>query len=226
MIPLLESNLLWTEGRQIVAVLIALALGSLFFYRPLFWVTAALFFFSLYFFRNPERVCPQAINDPAVIICPADGKVVDVQVGAAHELEGFAKKVSIFLSPLDVHVTWAPIAGEVESITYRPGSFTLAFLPKSSELNERNDIRIKTQNGTTLMVRQIAGTVARRICCWVQPHDVLKAGDKIGMIRFGSRVDLLLPENVELAVSVGQRVYGGQTVVGKLLHGTNFINVT
>ncbi|HSW73918.1 MAG TPA: phosphatidylserine decarboxylase family protein [Candidatus Limnocylindria bacterium] len=215
MIPFLQSNLLWTEGLQIVTVLAALALGALLLYRPLFWGVVGLFIFSFYFFRNPDRVCVQALTDPAIIVCPADGKIVDIQRDG-NTLEGYAYKISIFLSPFDVHVNWSPVAGVVEAVTYRPGTFSLAFLPKSSELNERNDVRIVMPDGRTVLVRQIAGTIARRICCWVKEGDELKAGQKIGMIRFGSRVDLFLPVNVELMVGRGQRVYGGHTVIGVL----------
>ena len=173
--------------------------------------------FSFYFFRNPDRVCVQALADPAVIVCPADGKIVSIQFDANNGLEGFARKVSIFISPFDVHVNWSPVAGTVDAITYTPGSFTLAFLPKSSHLNEHNDIRIHADNGSDVMVRQIAGTIARRICCWVNEDDTVNAGQKVGMIKFGSRVDLFLPADVALSVGLGQRVYGGETVLGRWL---------
>jgi len=215
MMTWLYSNLLWTEGIQIVVVLAALGIGAFFVYKPLIYVVVALFLFSLYFFRNPERECPQAQSDDALLICPADGKVVDVQYDPDNGIEGYARKVSIFLSPLDVHVNWTPVAGVVQEVIYKPGTFTMAFLPKSSLLNERNDICIRAHNGRTLVVRQIAGTVARRICCWVQKDATLTTGQKIGMIRFGSRVDVLLPAQVELYVGVGQRVFGGQTILGR-----------
>jgi phosphatidylserine decarboxylase len=216
MMTWLTSNLLWSEGLCICIALIVFGAGAFVLYRPLMYLVLALFIFSFYFFRNPVRVCPQAV-DPAVLVCPADGKVVDVQYDHASGIEGYACKVSIFLSPLDVHVNWSPVAGVVDAVIYKPGTFSMAFLPKSSLLNERNDIRIQMANGKMVLVRQIAGTIARRICCWVGKDATVKAGQKIGMIRFGSRVDVLLPSGVDIQVGVGQRVYGGQTVLGRWL---------
>jgi len=215
MLAFLRTNLLWSEGLVIALVLVAFAVITFLFFRPLFYVVLALLFFCLWFFRNPERVCQQALNDPSVLVCPADGKVVDIQVSEDNKFEGYAQRVSIFLSVFDVHVNWTPMAGEVKKIAYRPGDFKFAFLPKASELNERNDLLLSSADGKTILVRQIAGTIARRICCWVQEGEQVALGQKYGMIRFGSRVDILLPKNVELAVGVGQRVYGGQTVLGR-----------
>ncbi|HZW61028.1 MAG TPA: phosphatidylserine decarboxylase family protein [Candidatus Babeliales bacterium] len=215
MIDWLHNNLIWTEGAQILLVTIAAGVGALLFYRPLLIPVFGFLLFTVYFFRNPDRVCLPAVDDPKIIICPADGKIVDIQYDPKGGIEGFYSKVSIFLSPIDVHVNWSPIAGTIDQVQYRQGTFAMAFLPKSSELNERNDIHIKAENGKTILVRQIAGTVARRICCWVKPQDSVKAGTKIGMIRFGSRVDIFLPANVALSVGLGQRVYGGQTVLGR-----------
>lgn len=215
MLAFVHTNLLLTEGIHILLFLSCVGLVSFFYFRPLFYIALGFLLFSFYFFRNPERVCRQAQYDDAVIICPADGKVVDIQYDNNGGFGGYHQKVSIFLSPFDVHVQWAPVAGIVKKVKYRGGTFSLAFLPKSSELNERNDVQIRCSNGRTIIVRQIAGTVARRIRCWVSEGDRLEAGHKYGMIKFGSRVDLLLPANVELAVGLGQRVYGGQTVTGR-----------
>lgn len=170
------------------------------------------FLFSIWFFRNPERHCAELQYDTTVIVCPADGKVVDIQFGDVGH--GFDQKISISLSLFDVHVNWIPVSGVISHMIHKPGAFTLAYLPKSSELNERHDMHIKTVDGKRVMVRQIAGTVARRICWWVHEHQVVKAGDTFGMIRFGSRVELFLPKDVTLAVGCGQLVYGGQTVIG------------
>jgi len=188
---------------------------GLIFFRPVWYISLFLLIFSFYFFRNPDRVCIPALDDAAVLICPADGKVVDIVFDSTMQLEGFAQKVSIFLSPIDVHVNWTPMSGTVEDVVYRPGTFSMAFLPKASELNERNDVSIANQKGEKIVVRQIAGTIARRICCWVKKGQSVPAGLKYGMIRFGSRVDILLPANVTLAVGIGQRVVGGQTVLGR-----------
>ncbi len=215
MLAFLKSNLLWTAGLSIAVVLAGLGLIGILFFRPLFYISTGLFLFSLWFFRNPDRVCEQALNDSFLLVCPADGKILDIQYDVNGGFDGYVQKVSIFLSPLDVHVNWAPITGKVKKVQYRPGAFKVAFLPKSSELNERNDLHLISPDGRTILVRQIAGAIARRICCWVREGEQVAFGQKYGMIRFGSRVDVLLPKNVELSVGVGQRVYGGQTVLGR-----------
>lgn len=220
----IKNNLLWSQGRAIILVLSALlAAGCLFqHFHPSIGVSVYLaavigfFIFSFYFFRNPTRVCDAALHSSSIIVCPADGKVVDIQYDKACPFEGYPQKVSIFLSPFDVHVNWVPFAGSVEKMQYKPGAFMFAFLPKSSELNERNDVVFKrlASLSDTIVVRQIAGTVARRICWWVRPGDRVRLGDKYGMIRFGSRVDLFLPAQVELKLVMNQRVHGGKTVCG------------
>lgn len=220
MLTLLTSNLLWTEGFYIVLVLSVAAALSYFYYRPALFLVVGAFLFSFYFFRSPARTCPEQQTDARVIVCPADGKVVEVKYDKINGLEGYPQRVSIFLSPIDVHVNWIPVDGILEEITYFPGKFLLAFLPKSSLLNEHNDIVIKpTQvpdgHNHTMKVRQIAGFVARRICTWVEQGQSVVAGQKYGMIKFGSRVDIFLPACARVEVSVGQRVYGGQTVLGR-----------
>jgi phosphatidylserine decarboxylase len=213
-IHFLTNNLLWQEGLTIVYALCIIGLLGIVWYRPLLYGALGFLVFSLYFFRNPERVCAAAKADPKVLVCPADGTVVDIQYAQNSGLEGYAQKVSIFLSPFDVHVQWAPTAAQVEDVIYRPGAFTFAFLPKSSALNEHNDLVLHSEYGS-LVVRQIAGTIARRIVCWAHKGQQLAVGQKYGMIRFGSRVDILLPESVDLAVGIGQRVEGGHTVLGR-----------
>lgn len=216
MFQAITSNLLWTESPWIIALLLAIAFIGLFFFKPLFYATLILFAFCFYFFRNPERICPEALIDQNVLVCPADGKIVDISYDPDGGFKGYHYKVSIFLSPLDVHVNWTPISGIIQKIEYVPGKFMMAFLPKSSELNEHNDIMIK--NGQrTILVRQIAGTVARRIVCWVKQGEDVHAGQKYGMIKFSSRVDILLPKDTALAVQCGQKVFGGKTVLGRLL---------
>lgn len=212
MINFLLNNLLWQDGKFIgILLLLAISL-SFYFYRYFLILLIPALIFCLYFFRNPERGCPEKLQDNSVLICPADGKVVDISKG---DFEGYSQKISIFLSPLDVHVNWSPEEGVVQKVCYRPGKFVVAYAPKSSDINERNDIIIDCKNGKTILVRQIAGIVARRICCWVEPKQELFAGQKIGMIRFGSRVDVFLPENVKIEIEVGQKVKGGQTVLGR-----------
>jgi len=209
------TNLLWQEGWLLVFITIAVTFLGLFVWRPLVYFGFIFFVFCLFFFRNPERE-PAQIGDD-ILICPADGKVVQVKYDPQGRFDGYHHIISIFLSPFNVHVNWVPVNGVIEKIAYHKGQFVPAFLPKSSHLNERNDVHIRTQHDKTLIVRQIAGTIARTIVWWVKPGEPLRAGQKYGMIKFGSRVDLLLPREVEILVKVGDRVYGGHTVVGRWL---------
>lgn len=208
------NNLLFTSGWPVLLVIMGLFIAG-FFFKAFLFVAIPLFIFSIYFFRNPERSCPQALHNSSIFISPADGKIVGVDYSPTHEFDGYAQRVSIFLSPLDVHVNWTPCAGTLKAVNYRPGKFLVAYAPKASEVNERNDIVITCANGQDILVRQIAGLVARRIVWWVKPGQELAAGYKYGMIRFGSRVDLLLPENVTINVNIGDRVFGGQTALAQ-----------
>lgn len=215
MLQFLINNLLWSEG-WLVLLLIVLVMGIGWYYvKSLFYIALSFLIFSLFFFRNPDRPCPlvAGIAPNNVIVAPADGKIVEIITG---DTEGYAQRVSIFLSLFDAHVTWAPMGGTVTEILYSPGEFTLAYLPKSSLLNEHNDITIERPDGTRVKMRQIAGTIARRIACWVTPGELLMRCQKAGMIRFGSRVDLFLPANAAIRVAVGQQVYGGESVVAIL----------
>lgn len=212
----ITTNLIWTEGRAILIIVLLVAALGFFIWKPICWLSLLFCVWSFYFFRNPERVCSAAQSDDTILICPADGRVVDVVHDPESQLEGtYAHKVSIFLSAFDVHVNWAPMTGTVAKVEYTPGAFKLAFLPKSSLLNEHNDIVMSDDKGRTILVRQIAGLVARRIRCWVKEGEHLTAGQKYGMIKFGSRVDIFLPENVMIGLKKGQFVYGGQTVLGR-----------
>jgi phosphatidylserine decarboxylase len=214
MISFLTQNLIWTESLWIVLILAVIAMIGMLFFMPVFYLAVIAFIFCFYFFRNPDRVCPQALADASILVSPADGKIVDIQ--ALDGSDGYRTKISIFLSPLDVHVNWTPIAGIIEKIDYVPGKFVMAFLPKSSELNEHNDVVIAHSSGQKILVRQIAGMVARRIVCWVKQGNTVAAGQKYGMIKFSSRIDLFLPASASIAVTVGQRVRGGETVIGRL----------
>jgi len=215
MFEFFKNNLIWTQGVSILVVLGVLAIFSILFFKPLLYVVILFLLFTLYFFRNPLRICKEAIDDMTVLVCPADGKVIDIVYDKNNGLDGYAQRISIFLSPFDVHVNWSPMSGIVQDVQYKKGAFKVAFLPKSSELNERNDLLITDKNGKTIKVRQIAGLIARRICCWVNKGETIKAGQKYGMIKFSSRVDIFLPATVKLNVGIGQRVYGGQTVLGR-----------
>jgi phosphatidylserine decarboxylase len=164
------------------------------------------------FFRDPERVAP---GIPGAILAPADGRVVDVRAGVDDPFVGAAQAMSIFLSPLDVHINRSPLAGLVVDVEYRPGAKVAAYRPEASDRNERTTIAIQGEAGR-VVVRQIAGVLARRIVCRVRPGDKLAAGERFGLIKFGSRTDLIVPAAVRLRVRLGDRVRGGETVVAVL----------
>lgn len=181
------------------------------------WLGAAFTLFCLYFFRDPERVPP---SRPGLMIAPADGRVVMVAPAPPPPELGLGAaprwKVSIFLSVLDVHVNRVPADGTITRIAYHHGAFVSAALDKASEQNERNALAIRLPDGREIAVVQIAGLIARRILCDVREGDAVKAGDRFGIIRFGSRTDLYLPEGVRPLVSVGQIMTGGETVIADL----------
>jgi phosphatidylserine decarboxylase len=160
--------------------------------------------FVAFFFRNPPRTIPQ---DPSIIVSPADGKVVKI------DRVGSVTKVSIFLSLFNVHVNRSPIAGKIEAVDYRKGSFKAAYNNAASIENERNVIMV-SDGRIKLVFIQIAGVVARRIVCWKQVGDTVEKGQLVGLIRFGSRVDILFPAGTEATVNVGDRVRGGSSPIG------------
>jgi phosphatidylserine decarboxylase len=168
--------------------------------------------FMAVFFRDPERAAPAI---PGAILAPADGRVVDVRAGVDDPFVGAAQAMSIFLSPLDVHINRSPLAGLVVDVEYRPGAKVAAYRPEASDRNERTTIAIQGEVGR-VVVRQIAGVLARRIVCRVRPGDKLAAGERFGLIKFGSRTDLIVPAAVRLRVRLGDRVRGGETVVAVL----------
>jgi len=218
---LIASNLLWTEGIVVLVPLGLIGLVGYRLFRPLFYAAVVLFLGSILFFRNPQRLCVDALYDPTILVSPADGTVVFVGSDTSISPE-YTQKVAIFMSPLDVHVNWTPFGGIVERIEYTPGQFFHAMSSEGSERNEHNDITIRTESGSSMVVRQIAGAFARRIVTWVSEGDQLTGPDhngyaeKIGMIRFGSRVELFLPSQASIVVKEGQQVYGGQTVLGRM----------
>lgn len=179
-------------------------------------ITALLALFVLYFFRDPERT---GDSTDGAVLTPADGKVLEVkQVGAEgnNPLWTPAVKVSIFMSVFNVHVNRTPVSGTVKSVVYSPGKFFSANLDKASEQNENNRIVLETPDARTVGLIQIAGLVARRIACWVEEGDRVAAGQRFGLIRFGSRVELFLPIGSRVAVQPGQKVKAGETVIGYL----------
>jgi phosphatidylserine decarboxylase len=172
--------------------------------------------FCLYFFRDPERIPPRRVG---LFLAPADGRVVAVTLAPPPAELGLGGKprwkVSIFLSVLNVHVNRVPADGVVTRIAYHHGAFVSAALDKASELNERNALAIRLSNGQEIAVVQIAGLIARRILCFVKEGDRITAGDRFGLIRFGSRTDLYLPEGVAPIVVEGQTMVGGETVIAE-----------
>lgn len=164
------------------------------------------------FFRDPERITPQG---PGLAIAPADGKVVHVGPAVDPVTGQTRQKVSIFMNVFNVHVNRTPVAGKVEAITYYPGKFLNASLDKASEENERNQFQIVEPNGHSWAVVQIAGLIARRIVCWAEEGDEVARGQRIGLIKFGSRVDLYLPDAYEPCVTMHQRTCAGFTVMAR-----------
>jgi phosphatidylserine decarboxylase len=184
-----------------------------------FWLTLigiGLGLFCLFFFRDPARVPPER---PGMILAPADGRVMSVAPGVPPAELGLGPavrcRISIFLSVLNVHVNRVPAAGVVTRIAYRHGAFLNASLDKASDANERNAIALRLPDGRELAVVQIAGLIARRILCTLREGDAVYAGDRLGIIRFGSRTDLYLPEGVEPLVLEGQTMIGGETVIAE-----------
>lgn len=162
--------------------------------------------FMAYFFRDPERVIP---TEPNIVVSAADGRVTRIE-----DRDG-GKFVSVFLSPLDVHINRSPIAGEIVDITYTPGKKRPATSDDASLHNERNALTIRNGN-YRIVCTQIAGILARRIVCWPSAGDVLERGQRFGLIKFSSRTDLLLPKEAEILVKVGDRVRGGETLIARL----------
>jgi len=196
----------------VIALLLGFAFGTW-----LIWLGMIFTLFCFFFFRDPERVPPPRAG---LFLAPADGRVVDVtQAVPPPELglnAGPRWKVSIFLTVLNVHVNRVPADGVVTRIAYRHGAFVSASLDKASEQNERNAMAIRLPNGQEIAVVQIAGLIARRILCSIREGDAVTAGDRFGIIRFGSRTDLYLPEGVLPLVVEGQTMIGGETVIAEM----------
>ena len=170
-----------------------------------------LFVFCLNFFRDPKRIVPK---DENCIVSPADGKIIKIKEFEDPETKEKLILVSIFLSVFNVHSNRMPVDGLIKSVDYIKGDFLAAFDHKASEQNERTEISIETRFGS-MVVKQIAGLVARRILCYAKKNEKMLAGDRLGFIRFGSRTDIILPNKVTLKVELDQKVYGGQTIIGR-----------
>jgi len=194
-----------------IAALIALAIGWFLVGGLLGLMTVAV----AAFFRDPERVIPAGDN---LIVAPADGKVVSVAPAAAGGMfDGAATRISIFLSPLDVHINRVPVAGKIDAVQYQPGQFLAAYKAEASERNEQNALKILCSDARFIGVVQIAGVLARRIVCRVKRGDDLKRGERFGLIMFGSRTDTYLPNGCSVEVVEGQRVKGGETIIGRFV---------
>ena len=175
---------------------------------------AILTLFVSWFFRNPSRVIPQG---PRLVLASGDGKVIAIE----EEFESrFIKdrsiRVSIFLNVFDVHINRIPCEGVIEDVQYQPGLFLVASKPDATLRNEQNALMIRTAEGTKVLCVQVAGLIARRIVCWVSPRDRAVLGERFGLIRFGSRMDTFLPLGTSIKVAVGDRVKGGETILGEL----------
>ncbi len=196
------------ECWHILALSAALAPAAYMLAPALAAAPAALFAFTLYFFRDPERTPPSA---PGTVISPADGRVLYVEE-TSDPFAGESRRVAIFMSPFDVHVNRAPLDCKVASVKHTPGRKIAAYLRGDLAARERN--RVELQGAVKVAVEQYAGVVARRIVCNAREGAALKAGERYGMIKFGSRVDVIMPLNVKVKVSKDMRVRAGETVVG------------
>ncbi len=215
------------EGRKFALIVAAAsALAAFFAWETIAWPLAVLVLAVLAFFRDPQRVTPQ---NERFVVSPADGLItlirklpppremsMDDGSGSSGLGEAPVTRISIFMSVFDVHINRAPVGGTVRRVIYIPGRFLNADLDKASEENERQHILIDRGNGIAIGITQIAGLVARRIVPFVKPGDILAAGQRVGLIRFGSRVDVYLPDGTEPRVVLGQKVIAGETVLAEL----------
>ena len=202
------------EGYKFVAAFAVTTLILFWIWDPLGWLGLGLTIWCYYFFRDPKRSVPENVG---LLVSPADGVVSLIERAVPPAELGMGPealvRVSVFMSVFNCHVNRAPIAGRVTAVAYRPGKFFNASLDKASEENERNALAIDLADGRRIAVVQIAGLVARRIVCWTQPGQSLRTGERFGLIRFGSRLDVYLPDGVEPQVALGQTMVGGETVI-------------
>ncbi|MFA3919275.1 phosphatidylserine decarboxylase [Ruegeria hyattellae] len=206
------------EGRKFVAVFSALTVLLFLISTVLGWIGTGATIWCYYFFRDPKRSTPLR---EGLITSPADGVVSLIQSAVPPSELGMPDKaltrISVFMSVFNCHVNRAPIAGEIVGLAYRPGKFFNASLDKASADNERNSLCIEMNDGRQIAVVQIAGLVARRIVCFVEKDQEIRTGERFGLIRFGSRLDVYLPDGVQPMVSVGQTMIAGETVLADLV---------
>lgn len=202
------------EGHRFVIIFAAITVVLFMIWQPLGWIGVVLTIWCLYFFRDPDRVTP---TREGLVISPADGVVNMITEAAPPPELGLGEmrrtRVSIFMNVFNCHVNRSPISGKVKRVAYRPGQFLNASLDKASDDNERNSLVIERADGQQIVVVQIAGLVARRIVCDVTEGRELRAGERYGIIRFGSRLDVYLPEGAVPLVAVGQTAISGETVL-------------
>nr|WP_325248096.1 phosphatidylserine decarboxylase [Amylibacter sp.] len=205
------------EGRKFVAIFAVITVGLFFIHSVLGWIGVGLTVWCYYFFRDPKRVTPVR---EGLIVSPADGVVSLIEKAVPPAELGMADhaltRVSVFMSVFNCHVNRAPIGGKITAIAYRPGKFFNASLDKASSDNERNSLCIEMADGRQLAVVQIAGLVARRIVCFSKVGDGIQTGARFGLIRFGSRLDVYLPDGVDPMVCLGQNMVAGETVLADL----------
>jgi phosphatidylserine decarboxylase len=205
------------EGIPFVAAFAAASLVLFWIWDPLGWIGLGLTVWCYYFFRDPIRSVPL---DEGLIVSPADGVISLIERAVPPEELGMGPeallRVSVFMNVFNCHVNRMPVAGQIDAIAYRPGKFLNASLDKASSDNERNSLAIRMADGRKVAVVQIAGLVARRIVCFTRVGQTLRMGDRFGLIRFGSRLDVYLPEGVEPQVALGQTMVAGETVIADL----------
>jgi phosphatidylserine decarboxylase len=206
------------EGRKFVAVFAIITAALFLIANFLGWIGVVLTIWCYYFFRDPKRTTPMR---EGLLVSPADGVISLIEKAVPPAELGMSSdaltRVSVFMNVFNCHVNRAPIAGKITAIAYRPGKFLNASLDKASVDNERNSLAIEMQDGRQIAVVQIAGLVARRIVCWGKPEQSIKTGERFGLIRFGSRLDVYLPDGVAPMVAIGQSMVAGETVLADLL---------
>ena len=210
-----HNGIIAYEGFPFIISSLVLTVLAAFF--GVIWLTAvlaAIIVFIICFFRNPERYFQ---DEDKLVICPADGKIIKIEEVDIHgTITGRFRKISIFMNVFNVHVNRAPYDGTIAKIAYHKGKFLSANLDKASVENERNEIMIRTIDGRAIWVVQIAGLIARRIVCWTREEAIIKKGERFGLIRFGSRVEVFLPSDSRIVVKLDDKVRAGQTTLGFL----------
>lgn len=211
------NNIIVMIGFGIVLIIIGCFLNRWWISLPIVLTGFLLILFTLWFFRDPERKIPaDALNDKSIIISPADGRIVEiVEENEDIFLKSKCKRISIFLSPLDVHVNRSPASGVIKYFKYHPGNYFVAYHPKSSAKNEQTHIGIENSNGK-IFFKQIVGILARRLVWDIKEGDTLEVGQRFGMMKFGSRMDVSISPESEISVKIGDRVTAGITRLAKL----------